>query len=93
MASQRPFPPPVTPSQSAVRTHVAGSGPLLWRLPTHPACSHPCWLRPRRHAEEQHLAQGPHMVGQPRGPGWCLGLPPLGRAIAMGGFGLRQRQA
>ena len=28
-----------------------------------------------------------------RGHGWCLGLPPLGRAVAMGGFGLRQRQA
>ena len=58
----------------------------------HPACSHPCWLRPRRHAEEQHLAQGPHMVGQPRGHGWCLGLPPLGRAGAVGRFGVWQWQ-
>src|SRR5712692_2527203 len=55
--------------------------------------SHPCWLRPRRHAEEQHLAQGPHMVGQPSDHRWRLGLPPLGRAVAMGGCGLRQRQA
>jgi len=59
----------------------------------HPAGSHPCGLRPQRHAEEQHLAQGPPMVGQPRGHGWCLGLPPLGRTVVMGGFGLRQRQA
>src|SRR5712691_5772846 len=44
----------------------------------HSACSHPCWLRPRRHAEEQHLAQGPHLVGQSCCHCWRLRLPPLG---------------
>src|SRR5262249_50252530 len=85
--------PLVRPSTPAAWTHVACSGPLLWLFPTTTAGSHPCGLRPRRHEEEQRLAQGPHMVGQPRGHGWCLGLPPLGRAGAMGGCGLRQRQA
>src|SRR6266478_7418967 len=59
----------------------------------HPACSHPCGLRPRRHAEQEHLTEGPDMVGQPRGHGWCLGLPALGRAAAVGGLGLRQGPA
>jgi hypothetical protein len=44
----------------------------------HSACSHPCWLRPGRHTEEQHLAQRPDVIGQPRGHGRRLGLPAFG---------------
>jgi len=58
-----------TPSTQAVQAHVATSGPLLWLFPTTTACSHSRWLRPRRHAEHQDLAQCPDMVGQPRGHG------------------------
>src|SRR6185369_4792032 len=37
--------------------------------------------------------QRPDVIRQSGGHGWCLGLPPLDRAVAMGGFGLRQRLA
>src|SRR4029453_17680650 len=43
--------PLVTPSTPAVWTHVACSGSLLWWLPIPPACLHPHWVRPRRHAK------------------------------------------
>ena len=69
MASQRPSPPPVTPSQSAVRTPVACPGHLPLPLPTTVACSYPRWLGPWRYTEQQHLTQGPDMIGQPRGHG------------------------
>src|SRR2546427_6262016 len=83
----------VTPSTQAMRTHRSR---INSRQPVAPSpalsSSHPCWLRPRRHAEQEHLTEGPHMVGQPRGHRWRLGLPALGRAAAMGGLGLRQGQ-
>src|SRR6516225_2536455 len=44
----------------------------------HPAGSHPCWLRPRRHAEQEHLPEGPDMVGHSRRHGWCLEPPAFG---------------
>src|SRR6266571_9245014 len=56
----------------------------------HPAGSHPCWLRPRRHAEQEHLAQRPDMVGQSRRHGWCLEPPAFGGAAAVGRLGLGQ---
>src|SRR5215813_11202978 len=54
--------------------------PLAASLTT--ACSYPHWLGPRRHAEQQHFSQGPHMVSQPSGHGGCLELPAFGRAVA-----------
>ena len=53
----------------------------LLRLPPratsyHPACSYPHWLRPRRHAKQQHLAQRPDVIRQSRGPG--IMTPPEG---------------
>ena len=83
--------PLVTPSKPAVWPHVACSGPLLWRLPTYSACSHPCWLRPGRHPKEQPLAQRPDVIGQPRGHGRRTGPPLLGRARAIGRLGLWPR--
>ena len=43
-----------------------------------PACSPPRSLRPRWHAEQQYLSQGPHVIGQPRrhrGRGPCFFRP------------------
>src|SRR5712691_9207536 len=76
-----------------MRTHVATSGDLSLPLPTTTACSPLRWLRPRRYPKQQHLPQRPDVVGQPRRHRWRLGLPPLGRAAAVGGLGLRQGQA
>src|SRR6516165_12746099 len=55
-----------------------------------PACSHPHWLRPRRHAKEQDLAQRPDVLGQARGHRWRARPPLLGRAAALGRLGQRQ---
>jgi hypothetical protein len=63
--------------------------PLAASLTT--ARSYPRWLGPRRHAEQQHFSQRPHMVSQPSGHGGCLELPAFGRAMAVGRFGLEQR--
>ena len=41
-----------------------------------PACSHPHGLGPRWHAEQEHLPEGPDMVGEPRRHGWRT-RPPL----------------
>jgi hypothetical protein len=84
----------VRPSTQAMRTHRPriSSRPSVAPSPAL-SSSHPCWLRPRRHAEEERFAQGPHMVGQPRGHRGRLGLPALGRAAAVGGLGPRQEQA
>ena len=65
----------VTPSQPAVRTHLVRSDPLPWLLPT-TAGSYLGWLRPRWHAEEQHLAQRPDAIGQARSHRWRA-RPPL----------------
>ena len=59
----------------------------------HSACSHSCWLRPRRHAEHQHLTQAPHPIRHPRRHRRRLGTPLLGRARPIGRLGLRQRLA
>jgi hypothetical protein len=56
---------------------------------SHPACSYPHWLRPRWHAEKQHLAQRPDMIRQSRGHGGRPRLPALGRACAV----CRRRQS
>src|SRR3989442_9607532 len=55
--------------------------------------SHLRWLRPRRHPEQEHLPEGPDMVGQARRHGWRTGPPLPGRTAAVGGLGLGQRQA
>ncbi len=68
--------PVVTPSQPAAWTHVACSGSLPRATSYHPACSYPHWLRPRRHAKQQHLAQRPDVIRQARGPG--IMTPPEG---------------
>src|SRR2546430_5226882 len=84
MASQRPSPPPVTPSQSAVRTPVACPGHLPVPLPTTVACSYPRWLGSWRHAEQQHFSQGPPMVSQPSGHGGGFGVPTVWTALCPG---------
>src|SRR5215470_378807 len=85
--------PLVTPSTPAVRTHVAGSGPLPWLLPTTSVGLHPCCLGPWRDAKEQHLTQRPDMVGEPRRHGGRTGPPLLRGAAAVGALELRQGQA
>src|SRR2546425_283347 len=60
---------PLTPGDAfdaGLRTHVAGSGPLPLLLPTTPVDSYPRQLRPGWHTKQQHFAQRPDMVGQPR---------------------------
>jgi hypothetical protein len=59
----------------------------------HPACSYPHWLWPRRHAEQQHLAQRPDMIRQSRGHGGRPRLPALGRARAVRRLQLEPRLA
>ena len=49
------------------------------------------WLRPWQHVEEQHFAQAPDMVRQPRCHRWCTGLPQLACARAIGCYRLQQR--
>jgi hypothetical protein len=77
----------------SVWTHLACSGSLLWLLPTTPVCSHPRWLRPRRHAAQPPLSQGPHVIGQPRRQRGCPRLPACGGAGAGRRFGVGQRPA
>src|SRR5215475_1289238 len=88
---------PLTPGDALeagrVDAHRLLSGSLPWLLPLTTAASHPRWLRPRRHAKEQDVASAPDLVRQPRRHRWCLGLPPRGRAVAVGGQGLRPRWA
>src|SRR5262249_36045983 len=43
-----------------------------------PACLPPHWLGPRRHAAQEHLPEGPDMVGEPRRHGRRTKLPLLG---------------
>ena len=74
-------------------TPLASSGPLPWLLPTTTAGSHPHWLGPRRHAEEQHLAQRPDVIRQSSGPGRRTRQPRLGGARPVGRQGLWQRHA
>src|SRR5262244_656490 len=76
-----------------VDAHRLLSGYIPWLLPITTASSHPRGLRPRRHAKEQDFAHAPDMIRQPRRHRWRLGLPPLGRTVAVGGQGLRQRLA
>src|SRR5215470_17824231 len=82
--------PLVTPSTPAVRAHVVCSGPLPVPLPTTPVGSHPRRLWPGWHTKQQHFAQRPDMVSQPRHHGGRTGLPLLRGAAAVGAFGLRQ---
>src|SRR5262249_25590959 len=85
--------PLVTPSQPAVRTHVAGSGSLSLPLPTTGACQSP---RGRGHggpAKREPLRGGPDVLSQPRRHRGRTGPPRLGRADALGGFRLRERLA
>jgi len=62
-------------------------------LPTTTVCSHPCWLRPRWHPIQQHLAQGPHPIRQSRCHGGRTGPPLCGRARPLGRHRLRERLA
>ena len=48
------LPPLWMPSKHAVQTHVVCAGTSSCHFHD-PACSHPHWLRPRRHAEEQKI--------------------------------------
>ena len=76
--------PLVAPSKPAVRTHVVLSGHLPVPLSHDPACSHPHWMRPRRHTEAQHLARRPDVLRQSSGHGGRPRPPALGRAHAVG---------
>jgi len=58
-----------------------------------PRCLHGLRLRPRRHAEQQHLTQRPDVIRQASGHGRRPRLPALGRAVAMGRLGFRERLA
>src|SRR5205823_11952570 len=87
---------PLTPGDAfdaGLWTHIAGSGPLPLLLPTTPVDSYPRQLWPGWHTKQQHFAQRPDMVGQPRRHGGRTGPPLLRGAAAVGGLGLRQRQA
>src|SRR6266849_6404293 len=58
---------------------------------SHPSpCSPLCWLRPRRHAKEQHLAQRPDVLRQSSRHGGRPWLPALGGARAVGRHRLEQ---
>ena len=60
---------PLTPGDSLAAGRADTQRPLRsppLTLPTTTACSHPCWLGPRRDAKEQHLTQCPDMVGEAR---------------------------
>ena len=61
-------------------------------LSTPVAGSYPRWLGPRWHAEQEHLPEGPDMVGQARRHGGRTGPPLPVRTAAVGGLGLGQRQ-
>ena len=86
MASLQPSPPrdALTAGRADTRG-LPGHLPLL--LPTTMPCSYPRWLGPWRHATQEHLAQRPDVIGQPRGHGRCPRLPRFGRALPMGGQG------
>jgi hypothetical protein len=64
------------------------AGTLVRLSPTITGCLQRLRLRPWRHAEPQHLAQGPHVVGQSRRHGWRPQPPLLGRAVAVDRLGL-----
>jgi len=66
---------------------LPGHLPVL--LPTTMACSYPRWLRPWRHAKQEHFAQRPDVIGQARGHRWRARPPRRGRARAVGGYRLR----
>src|SRR5678815_1343806 len=73
---------PLTPGDALEAGRVDAH--RLLRLPpcaasSYPACSYPSWLRPRRHAKEQHSTYAPDMVRQSRHHGRCLGLPAFRR--------------
>ena len=57
----------------------------------HPAGSYPHGLGPGRHAKQEHLAQRPDVIGQPRGHGRCPRLPLRGGARAIGRHRRSQR--
>src|SRR3989442_11739972 len=78
----------VTPSTPGVWTHVVCSDRLPVPLPTTLLAYTPHWLGPRRHAEQQHLPEGPDLVGEPRRHGWRTRPPLLGRTAAVGRLGL-----
>src|SRR5437667_10054564 len=89
MASPQPSPPrDVLKVGRADTRGLPGHLPVL--LPTTMACSYPRWLRPWRHAKQEHFAQRPDVIGQPRGHRWGPRLPQLGRARPIGGLGLRE---
>src|SRR5262249_54418159 len=77
----------------AVRTHGACPGHLPSPLPTTMACSHPCWLWPRRDTKEEHLTQRPDMVSEPRRHRRRTGPPLRRRAAAAGRVGMGQGPA
>src|SRR5262249_19600013 len=66
-------------------------GHLPVPLPTTVAGSYPRWLGPWRHATQEHLAQRPDVMGQPRGHGRCPRLPLRDGARAVGRSRRRQR--
>jgi hypothetical protein len=49
------------------------------------------WLGPWRHPIQEHLSQGPDVIGQPRRHRGCTGPLLLGRTRTVGGLRLWQR--
>src|SRR5262249_124943 len=87
---------PLTPGAALKAGRADARRPLRpsYRVASHPPiCLHPHWLRPRRHAKEQHLPEGPHPIRQPRGHRWGPRSPRLGGARPVGRQGLWQRHA
>jgi hypothetical protein len=87
---------PLTPGDSLDAGRADTQRPLRspsLTLPTTTACSYPHWLWPGWHTKQQHFAQRPDMVGQPRRHSGRRGPPLLRGAAAVGALGLRQGQA
>jgi hypothetical protein len=87
---------PLTPGDGLDASHADArrhSGPLPLLCPTTPVDSHPHRLRPGWHTKQQHFAQRPDVIGEPRGHGRRPRPPLRGGARAVGRDRLCQRHA
>src|SRR5215510_3316154 len=67
-ATKTPVPRMVT--HPRLKVHVTALGSRHQKLSSTPACLPLGWLGPRRDAKQQHLAQGPDVVGHAGSHGW-----------------------
>src|SRR6185436_765274 len=87
---------PLTPGDGLDASHADArrhSGPLPLLCPTTPVDSHPHRLRPGWHTKQQHFAQRPDVISEPRGHGRRPRPPLRGGARAVGRDRLCQRHA